>query len=59
MIEGKGKAREKRDDDATLPLRAFTMCLNNAMDNRVANLVFDGHVLYRCPISFVRTSSHV
>jgi hypothetical protein len=49
MIEGKGKAREKRDDDATLPLRAFTMCLNNAMDNRVANLVFDDYVLYRCP----------
>ena len=50
MIEGEGEAREKRDDDATLPLRAFAMCLNDTMDNRVANFVFNGDVLYRCPI---------
>jgi len=50
MIDREGEAREKRDDHATPPLRAFAMCLHDAMDNRIADLVFNGHVLYRCPI---------
>ena len=50
MIEGKGEAREQRDDNATLPFRAFVMCLHDTMHDRVANFVFNSHVLYRRPI---------
>jgi hypothetical protein len=50
MIKGEGEAREQRDDNATLPFRAFAMCLHDTMHNRVANLVFNSHVLNRRPI---------
>jgi hypothetical protein len=45
VIDGKGKAREEWDDDAALPLCAFTMCTNDAMDNRVTNLVLNNHIV--------------
>ncbi len=47
MIYGEGEAREEWDDEATLPLFAFAMSTNDAIDNRVTNLVLNNHVLYR------------
>ena len=54
MIDGEGEAREEWYNEATLPLFAFTMCTNNAMDNRVANLVLNGHVLHGRSILSIR-----
>jgi hypothetical protein len=55
MIDGEGKAREKWDQDATLPLCAFTMCTNDAMDNRVTNLVLNSHIVDNRSILSIRT----
>jgi hypothetical protein len=55
MVNGEGEAREERYNEATLPLFAFTMCANNAMDNRVTNLVLDNHVLHRRSILLIRS----
>jgi hypothetical protein len=54
MIDGEGEAREEWYNEATLPLFAFTMCTNNAMDNRVTNLVLNGHVLHGRSILSIR-----
>jgi len=54
MIDGEGEAREEWYNEAALPFFAFTMCANNAMDNRITNLVLDSHVLHRRSILSVR-----
>jgi hypothetical protein len=54
MIDGEGEAREEWYNEATLPLFAFTMCANNAMYNRVTNLVLNSHVLHGRPILSIR-----
>lgn len=54
MIDGEGEAREERDDDATSPLFAFTMCANDAMDDRVTNLILNRHIFHRCPVGPIR-----
>ena len=57
MIDGVGKAREEWDHDATLPLCAFTMRTNDAMDNRVTNLVLNSHIVDSRSILSVRTKA--
>lgn len=59
MVDGKGKTREEWDDDTTLPLCAFTICTNNAMDNRVTNLVLDSHILNSRSTFSIRTKSRM
>jgi hypothetical protein len=54
MIDGEGEAREEWYNEATLPFFAFTMCTNNAMDNRITNLVLNSHVLHCRPIISIR-----
>jgi hypothetical protein len=54
MIDGEGEAREEWYNEATLPLFAFTMCANNAMDNRVTDLVLNSHVLHRRSMLSIR-----
>jgi len=52
MIDGEGEAREEWYNEATLPFFAFTMCTNNATDNRVTDFVLN--VLYRRSILSIR-----
>ena len=52
MIDGKGEAGEEWYNEATLPLFAFTICANNATDNRVTNFVLN--VLYGHSILSIR-----
>ncbi len=53
MIDREGEAREEWYDEATLPLFALTVCANNAMDNRVADLVPNRHVIHRRSILYI------
>jgi hypothetical protein len=57
MIDGEGKTREEWDDDTTLPLCALTMCSNDAMDNRITDLVLNGHILNSRSTFSIRTKS--
>ena len=50
MINGEREPRKKWDDDATPPLCALAMCANDAVDNRVANLVLNSYVANSRPI---------
>lgn len=59
MIDGEGKTRKQWNDDTTLPLCAFTMCTNDPMDNRVTNLVLDGHILDSRSTFSIRTQSRM
>lgn len=57
MIDREREAREEWYDEATPPLFAFTMCANNAMDNRVTNLVLNSHVRHHRSILSLEPSS--
>ncbi len=49
VIHRKGKTRQERDDNATLPRRALSVRSNDAMDNSVADPVLDLHVVNNRP----------
>jgi hypothetical protein len=44
MIDGEREAREKWNDDTTLPLCALPVRANDAMNDGVANLVLNNYV---------------
>jgi hypothetical protein len=44
MIDGEREARKKWNDNTTLPLCVLPVRANDAMNNRVANLVLNDHV---------------
>jgi hypothetical protein len=58
MIDGVGETRKEWDDDTTPPLCAFTMRSNDAMDNRVTNLVLNNHIVNNRSTLFIRGPSH-
>lgn len=46
MIDGVRETRKKRNHNARLPLSAFSVSTNDAVDERVANLVLNRRIVH-------------
>jgi hypothetical protein len=59
MIDGEREARKKWNDNTTLPLCALLVRANDAMNNRVANLVLNDYVANCRPELFMKVRPFV
>ena len=53
MVDGERKPRKEGDNDAAPPLCAFAVCADDAMDDCIADFVFNCDVIHHCPFSCV------
>jgi hypothetical protein len=53
MVDGERKPRKEGDNDATPPLCALAVSADDAMDDCIADFVFNSNVLYCRPFSRV------
>lgn len=53
MVYGERKPGKEGDNDAAPPLCTLAVCADDAMDDCIANLVFNNNVVHYCPFSWV------
>ena len=53
MVHGERKPGKEGDNDTAPPLFALAVCADDAMDDCIADLVFNSNLIYDCPISCV------
>ena len=53
MVDRERKPRKEGDNNAASPLCALVVRADDAMDDRIADFVFNSNVLYNCPFSCV------
>lgn len=55
MVDGEWKPRKEGDNDAAPPLSTLAVCADDAMDDCIADLVFNSNVVHHGPFSCVQS----